>query len=495
VRVTLPAEEVAPDDRGHTYHILKTGEVIATTEPTKVDNAVAEAAITRHPRNREEIAKAMMDFEIRIGNLFAGTALPAAKAWIARAKRYMDERIKPYFDNKQKTDDAFKQLGGPIYQQWAGRIGTKREDIEAVLGGDGNIRELITMFNSFVQNIFIPDLLGGAAGGMNTATPEFASLAQELGVIPQDMEARKQAAVAALTEARARAGQSGPPTNNDIGWQMQAGGAAAAPMAQQSATRTPNAVPMPRNTAGDMSGAAPANTSPLGAPPGGGTPATAAAGAGSTVPSTGDRYAGDRAPTREGDTWWLHGMTVAEFERLGGQLSPREKKLFNEGVYRQKLGELKPTVKDDATWLAAIKAAEEEAQKSVPWAAGVMGYAIKIEAGGPESEQAFMRAVRQLNVPMGAGVSGTTARTMNSAQMFSVDGMAARRVCLGYLLPIQAHSFAEVMQASNPFCGPQYAPKAGSDNYPQGGIEADVKSIPEWTKFDEEFNPKATGSG
>jgi len=50
-----------------------------------------------------------------------------------------------------------------------------------------------------------------------------------------------------------------------------------------------------------------------------------------------------------------------------------------------------------------------------------------------------MKAIRSLNVPMGAGVSGPTARTMNSAQMFGVDGLQARKVRLGYLLPIQAH--------------------------------------------------------
>jgi hypothetical protein len=257
-------------------------------------------------------------------------------------------------------------------------------------------------------------------------------------------------------------------------------------MAQQAATRTDNAVPMPWNNN------APANTSPLGEAPAGANPAM---GPGSAVPSSGDRYQGSAEPRREDDTWWLHGMTVEEFQRLGGELSPREKKLFNEGVYRQKLSELKPTVKDAATWEAAIKAAEEEAQKFVPWAAGVMGYAIKVNENGPEAEQEFMRAIRTMNVPMGAGVSGTTARTMNSAQMFSVPGLQARKVCLGYLLPIQAHSFAEVMQASNPFCGQQYAPKPGSDNYPQGGVEADVKAIAEWTKFDEEFNAKAIGKG
>ena len=106
----------------------------------------------------------MMEFEIRIGNLFAGTALPSAKAWIARAKRYMDERVKPYLDKKLEADRAFATLGGPIYQQWAGRIGTKREDIEAVLGGDGNIREFITMFNGFVEKIFLKDFIEGGTG-------------------------------------------------------------------------------------------------------------------------------------------------------------------------------------------------------------------------------------------------------------------------------------------------------------------------------------------
>jgi hypothetical protein len=304
------------------------------------------------------------------------------------------------------------------------------------------------------------------------------------------MKERKDAAIAAFAAKKRDAELRGKTANTTPGREMLNGGAAAGPMALQAATRTDNTVPMPWNDT------APANTSPLGAPPQGATPQTTAMGGSSAVPSTDDRYQGATEERREDDTWWLHGMTVEEFQRLGGELSAREKnQLFNEGVYRQKLAELKPTVKDNDTWIAAIKAAEEEAQKYVPWAAGVMGYAIKINPSGPEAEDEFMRAVRSMNVPMGAGVSGTTARTMNSAKMFGVDGLQARKVCVGYLLPIQAHSFAEVMQASNPFCGQQYAPKPGSDNYPQGGIEAEVKAIAEWTKFDDEFNAKAIGKG
>ena len=146
------------------------------------------------------------------------------------------------------------------------------------------------------------------------------TFAQDLGALPADIEARKQAAKAAF-DAKVEAATKDPKAPKpNMKNELLGGGAAAGPMAQQAATRTDNAIAMPWNKQGDLSGPAPANTSPLGAPPQGGNDATKAAGQASPVPSTDDRYKGAGA-SREDDTWWLHGMTVEEFQRLGGELS------------------------------------------------------------------------------------------------------------------------------------------------------------------------------
>ncbi|HXU72263.1 MAG TPA: DUF4157 domain-containing protein, partial [Polyangia bacterium] len=232
VRVTMPAEEVAPDDRGHTYHILKSGEVVATTEPVLVEPVAAHAAVAKHPHTDAEIQAACAKFEIRIGNHFATAAEPAAKAMMAKAKRYMDERSKPYFADKQRVDDEMKKLGGAIYEQWAGRVGMKVEDIEQVLGGAGNIRELITTFNNFYEKIFVPDLFGGPNGLKITDMKE---LATELGLVPEKLKQRKADAEAAFEKAKEKAIESGKKPGTSREWEFRTDDKTKKPMSQQDA--------------------------------------------------------------------------------------------------------------------------------------------------------------------------------------------------------------------------------------------------------------------
>jgi hypothetical protein len=308
-----------------------------------------------------------------------------------------------------------------------------------------------------------------------------AKLAPELKGVEPDEKAREAKAVALFKQRKAENdAKASKITGKDTG--------------QQAQTRMPGSVQAPVPNTNPVA----QQTAALGAP----SPAMQQMGVGdpqSPVPSTDNRYQGgdkekdwrtgqiQQKATRENDGWWLHGMSVEQFRALGGELSEREKKLFNEGVYRQELEKRKETIKDEASFTQALKEAEKEAQKQVPWAAGIMGYELKLD-----SENPVMVAFKNLSTPIGAGVSGTTARTMAALQTVGTDTVIGLKICLGYLLPIQAHSFSEVMQAATPF-GIQYAPKRGSANYNQGQIKNDVEAMAEWKDFDEKYSPKAIG--
>jgi hypothetical protein len=57
----------------------------------------------------------------------------------------------------------------------------------------------------------------------------------------------------------------------------------------------------------------------------------------------------------------------------------------------------------------------------------------------------WTKAVRELSLPIAAGPSGTTNVLMNiNAMLGGADPQAARLACVGYLLPINAHSLVEI---------------------------------------------------
>jgi hypothetical protein len=61
----------------------------------------------------------------------------------------------------------------------------------------------------------------------------------------------------------------------------------------------------------------------------------------------------------------------------------------------------------------------------------------------------FIQDLRDASVPMGGGVSGTTGRIMDGATALGVhDPVGVRAAAIGYLIPIQAHTLWEVLQAA-----------------------------------------------
>jgi hypothetical protein len=62
----------------------------------------------------------------------------------------------------------------------------------------------------------------------------------------------------------------------------------------------------------------------------------------------------------------------------------------------------------------------------------------------------WVRLMRQLSMPLGAGPSGTTNKLMNLGGVLGMAPVETRLACIGYLLPSHHHSLCEIMEAAAP---------------------------------------------
>lgn len=86
-----------------------------------------------------------------------------------------------------------------------------------------------------------------------------------------------------------------------------------------------------------------------------------------------------------------------------------------------------------------------EVQEFLAWAEGARTWYIN-------EKNTWVEAQRKVSLPLKAGPSGTTQRLMNTAQILQVGpSVRARLACIGYLLPIRAHSLVEVMTGAADF--------------------------------------------
>lgn len=78
----------------------------------------------------------------------------------------------------------------------------------------------------------------------------------------------------------------------------------------------------------------------------------------------------------------------------------------------------------------------------VKWSEGAKVWVIN-------EKDKWVQAIRQLSLPLAAGPSGTTNVLMNAnAMLGGVSPVEARLACIGYLLPIHAHSLVEICAAA-----------------------------------------------
>jgi hypothetical protein len=124
-------------------------------------------------------------------------------------------------------------------------------------------------------------------------------------------------------------------------------------------------------------------------------------------------------------------------------LIPRERPENEQGQVRVGL-ELSPLEQASVN-----KPKEEESpgqgREFLPWMEGERAWLIRYASK-------YAQVANELGIPLMAGVSGTTGNIMDSAKLLKVGPpVNVRLAALGYLIPIHAHSFHEIMVAAKHF--------------------------------------------
>lgn len=137
----------------------------------------------------------------------------------------------------------------------------------------------------------------------------------------------------------------------------------------------------------------------------------------------------------------------SDFIAQGGELSEYEQGQKNTGIYNKTLAGL---IEKGVPELEAKAQAEAIAKEYLPWTEGMRGWHM-------DQTSQLVQLCNEAEIPLMAGVSGHTVRLMNTGHLLGCDPLGTRLVCLGYLLPIKAHSFHEIMESAVPY-GCDYDP-------------------------------------
>lgn len=112
------------------------------------------------------------------------------------------------------------------------------------------------------------------------------------------------------------------------------------------------------------------------------------------------------------------------------------------------------------------------AKRHLTWREGLDLYYMK-------EENSWVKKMKGLGMPIGAGPSGTTDRIMQTGGHLKCDPKATRAASIGYLLPINAHTLVEIMTSAKPY-GPFSEPVDSFAMYkkipPFGSLKAFDKS-------------------
>lgn len=79
----------------------------------------------------------------------------------------------------------------------------------------------------------------------------------------------------------------------------------------------------------------------------------------------------------------------------------------------------------------------------------VTDWAMGINAHTENKESEFSKDLTALKMPFGAGPSGTTSRICDTSRLLGIEpDTNTRLACIGYLLPIHAHSMWEIVDGA-----------------------------------------------
>ena len=411
---TIPAEKIDKADAGHVYHLLDDGTVVATSVPFEVDNAVADLvrqdAENKPGKNDVRTGNASVDtnahavpeaitFETNLGLAAAGDGMTASQAVMDQIQAYLRSYAEVLVGAVTDVEEQ-KRLVNEKINTTLPTLGTVDPSVAGAVGKDpavllsvlkgGNLREQMTILFNFMR--YFSDSMLKMTETERTTVIGQAKLGKD------SIESRI----------------------DDI---------------SKKTTQVDPMMPMaPDGTAsGAQQLAAPAEGKILQ----NSTTGSFAMGANARNPGMADvdqelLDGQDRARIEDKNAG-SSSRTIGSLEGTKAELSDREKAIQEKGI-EAKNGPLPET-------------AELEKEKLL-WAEGADKWIA-------DSQSEFVKHLQEMQVPFGAGPSGTTARLMSTAQQLGYgDAAQMRLACLGYLLPIRAHSLVEVMVSAAAYGAP-----------------------------------------
>ncbi len=446
VVATVPSENVRRDDPGHTYHVLAGGQVVATSVPTLVEPAVA-AQVQRstvgtsnqnvrvvegatdnkeagaapgqfnvnavNPASHEAESRAApgpmgadrqtalttaaanplfereaLDFERHLGSKAAIDGVPHAASIMAKVKAYFDARVQLAGGGASEAGKAaletLKQKCMTMRPNFAGAVPNTAKALDEVMASALQIQQNIDSFDAARQ---IANQAAGAANIREMMTFIYNFGTEVLG--KEHLKAADASATAQLNTVAQTAG-----LNMEILAKLQG----------QHMWYV------------EHMGNAAVHTAP-GAPAAASRPA-AALDSQATTRGVAQPVANAVRPPQAGQTPAPVDMSARPVDSLDAAVQPGRRELER----------------------MELQASDKEAL--VKWSEGTKRLMIN-------ELDPWVQAMRAMSLPLAGGPSGTTNALMNTNSLLQgVGASEARLACIGYLLPIHAHTLVEIMTSA-----------------------------------------------
>lgn len=421
---TVPASKVDPDDAGHVYHLLEDGSVVVTSVPFTVTGPVADAV-------RADAANRVGKTEARTNNVAVDTNAHALEQAVTFETNL---GLAAASDGKGASQAVMDKVMAYLYQ-YARVLTATREDLDAMN------EEVKAKVKSVLPKLGTND--ASVAGAVGTEIEPLVevlvggNLREQMTILFNFMRFFSESMLK-MTEAQ----------RTTVIAEARLGADALKKRMDEISAEAKSIDPTAPADASGQTGA-----QQLAAPTGlvrNATTGEFAVGGTARMPSLADvdnkLISGqDRARIDGGNK--PSSRTIGSLEGTGAELSDREKAIQGAG--------------------RSVPEGQELEDQNLQWAEGADKWMA-------DQTSQFVQMLEATQVPFGAGPSGTTARLMSTAQELGYgDANGMRLACIGYLLPIRAHSLVEIMVSAAAYGCP--APLPGLMMYTQIAPYDDTK--------------------
>jgi len=408
----VPAAKVDPADAGHVYHLLEDGSVVVTSVPFTVTGPVADAVRedakkrvgkdevrtnnTAVDSNAHALPQALQ-FEVALGQAAAGDGAAASQGVMDKIMAYLYHYASILTGAKEDLEEKKAEMQTRV-KEILPKLGTKEASVAGAVGVE--IEPLVQVLqggNLREQMTILFNFMRFFSESMLKMTEA------QRNMVIADARLGAESLKKRLEEIKGEAKSVDPsaPAAEDGGKTGAQELSAPSGLVQNAAT-------------GEF-----------------------AVGGSARMPGLADV-----------DSKLISGQDRA---RIDGGSKPSERTIGSLDGTNAELSDREKAIQQAA--IGPLEEGESLGAENLQWAEGADKWMA-------DETSKFVELLQSTQVPFGAGPSGTTARLMSTAQQLGYgDAVNMRLACMGYLLPIRAHSLVEIMVSAAAYGAP--APQAG----------------------------------